>query len=93
MKKKIHNNTTLNSRCKEDGLIFDNPIRQLIYELFLTGRRFSVVAISHQLDIPDPRSHIRYIRDAGVQIESCWVKTKFSRYKLYYLKGGTYVSR
>jgi len=65
----------------------DNPMRQRIYKMFLAGGRYSVVQLSEILKIPDPRSHIRYIRNAGIAISDYWVKTEFSRYKVYFLAG------
>lgn len=64
---------------------FDNPIRQRIYELFLSGQQFSVVQLSVMLRVPDVRSHIRYIRDSGVPICDYWQKSRFSKYKVYFL--------
>ena len=65
---------------------FRHPIRHKIYELFLAGGQYSVTDLSCLLNIPDPRSHIRYIRDSGVHISDYWVKTAFSKYKVYFLK-------
>lgn len=70
---------------RKNTIFSDNPIRQRLYELFLSGGRYSVVQLSALLRIPDPRSHIRYIRNAGIQISNYWIKTDFSRYKVYFL--------
>ena len=70
----------------KDTKNFDNPIRQRIYELFLSGQKFSVVQLSVMMRIPDIRSHIRYIRNSGVPICDYWQKSKFSKYKVYFLK-------
>ena len=64
---------------------FDNPIRQRIFELFLGGGQYSVAELSELFHIPDPRSHIRYIRGSGYAISDYWVKSEFSRYKVYFL--------
>jgi hypothetical protein len=67
-------------------LSFQNPIRQRLYELFLSGGKFSVVQLSVQLRIPDPRSHIRYIRQAGIPISDYWqTSANYRRYKIYFL--------
>ena len=73
------------SRGKDTKRFFQHPIRQKIYELFLSGGQYSVTELSKLLNIPDPRSHIRYLRDAGVYISDYWVKTKFSKYKVYFI--------
>ena len=71
---------------KDTKVFFSHPIRQKIYELFLQGRQYSVTELSKLLNIPDPRSHIRYIRDSGIPISDYWKKTAFSKYKVYFLK-------
>lgn len=73
-------------QCK-DTKFPDNPIRQKLFEIFLSGEKFSVVQLVVTFRIPDPRSHIRYIRDVGVPISDYWVITKYSRYKVYFIKG------
>jgi len=65
----------------------DNPIRQKLFEIFLSVEKFSVVQLVVTFRIPDPRSHIRFIRGAGVPISDYWVITKYSRYKVYFIKG------
>jgi hypothetical protein len=67
-------------------LFISNPVRRKILELFLSGGRYSVTDLSELLHIPDPRSHIRYIRGAGISISDYWVKAPFSRYKIYFLR-------
>jgi hypothetical protein len=70
---------------KDSKNFFSNPIRQKIFELFLGGGKYSTVELSRIFNNPDPRSHIRFIRNAGVPISDYWVKTKFSKYKVYFL--------
>ena len=77
---------------KGNQIFFKHPVRQKIYELFLTGKSFSVIDLSQLLHIPDPRSHIRFIRNEGVRISDYWQKSEFSHYKIYFLhseRGGT----
>ncbi len=64
---------------------FENPTRQRLFELFLSGGKYSVVQLVLTFHIPDPRSHIRYIRQAGIPISDYWIKSEFSRYKVYFL--------
>lgn len=71
---------------KYTTLVLNNKIRTRILKLFLSGGKYSVVELTRLLNIPDPRSHIRYLRIAGYPISDYWVNTKFSRYKVYFLK-------
>ena len=80
----LQNCTSTNSDYK-DTKFLDNPIRQRLFELFLSGGKYSVVQLVLTFRIPDPRSHIRYIRNAGVPISDYWVITEYSRYKVYFL--------
>ncbi len=81
-----HKNSTNNCNSTNEEINFSyNPTRQRIYELFLSGKHYSVVQLSVMLRIPDIRSHIRYIRQSGVTISDYWVQTEFSRYKIYFL--------
>lgn len=57
-----------------------------VYELLLTGGKFSVINISSILNIPDPRSNIRYLRNAGIQVSDYWEKSETSRYKIYFIR-------
>lgn len=81
----FRNSISTNTDYK-DTKFTDNPIRQRLFELFLSGGKYSVVQLVVAFHIPDPRSHIRYIRNAGIPIFDNWVITRFSRYKVYYLK-------
>jgi len=72
---------------KDTKFFFSHPIRQKIYELLLQGGQYSVAELSLMLKIPDPRSHIRYIRNAGVYVSDYWVKSSFSKYKVYFIHG------
>lgn len=73
-------------RHKDSKFSFRHPIRQRIYELFLSGGQYSVIDLSDLLHIPDPRSHIRYIRNAGIPISDYWMKSEFSKHKIYFLR-------
>ena len=79
-------NIGLPTSVGKDTKHFKHPIRQKIYELLLQGGQYSVVDLTNMIGIPDPRSHIRYLRNAGVLISDYWVKTTFSKYKVYFLK-------
>lgn len=84
-KEKAAEAAPLSSVDKGKKIFFEHPIRQRIYELFLSGQQFNVVDLSKLLSIPDPRSHIRFLRNAGVPVASYWEKSMFSRYKVYFL--------
>ena len=63
-----------------------NSSTQKVFNLFLSGGEYSVVELTKELDIPDPRSSIRYIRNEGINISDYWIKTRYSKYKVYFLK-------
>lgn len=56
-----------------------------VLDLLMTGE-YSVVQISNILHLPDPRSNIRYLRNAGYNIGDYWCKDEFTRYKMYFFK-------
>ncbi len=56
-----------------------------VLSLLQTGRIVSVVQATKELNISDFRSAVRYLRNAGVPISDVWVKSKYSRYKLYFI--------
>jgi len=70
---------------KGTKIFFSHPIRQKIYEMFLSGGQYSVVDLSNMLRIPDPRSHIRFIHNAGVSISDYWMQSAFSKFKVYFI--------
>lgn len=55
-----------------------------MYELFLSGQQFSVIDLTKILNTADPRSHIRYLRKAGIGIADYWVNSAFTRHKMYF---------
>lgn len=71
---------------------FPNPIRQKIYNLLLTGNPYSVSELSNLLHIPDPRSHLRYIKKTGVPLQSCWLQGRLNKYKVYFISGAATAS-
>lgn len=68
-----------------ENITFQNPTTQKIYNLLLTGAQVSVLELSAMFKTPDPRGHIRFIRQRGVTVSDYWVKTEFSRYKRYFI--------
>lgn len=59
---------------------------QRLYNLFKSGRCFSVADITIILGQCDPRGHIRELRNRGVSIADKWVTTDDGHYKLYWLE-------
>lgn len=53
----------------------------------LTYGEYSVLEIGEILQLPDPRSNIRYLRNAGYNIGDYWDKGEFTRHKVYFYKG------
>lgn len=60
-----------------------------VYNLLLSGKKYSVADISTALRLSDPRSVIRDLREKGVAISDEWMPSVHgSRYKRYFIKGG-----
>ena len=72
----------------KDTIYFNSRTCKRVYELLLSGNKYSVVQLTNLLKIPDPRSNIRYLRNAGVPIADYWVKSEYSRYKVYFIHQG-----
>jgi hypothetical protein len=66
--------------------LFNSQITQKMYKLFLSGLKYTVVELTEILQTPDPRSHIRFIRNKGVNILDYWINSKNSKYKVYFLE-------
>lgn len=62
-----------------------SPNDYRVLNLLSTGK-YTVVEIGEKLQLPDPRSNIRYLRNAGYPISDYWIRTKYSRCKKYFLK-------
>lgn len=57
-----------------------------VLSLLLKGEHLTVVEMCDTLKLPDVRSNIRYLRNAGYNISDYWTKTQFSRCKKYFIK-------
>jgi hypothetical protein len=80
-----------NFYCHKDTtepLHFQNQKQQKLYELFLPRERYTIVQLSDLLRISDPRSHIRFLRNAGIPISDFWIRTPQIKYKVYFFAGG-----
>lgn len=75
--------------------LFDEVIRQpqqhlskndyRVLELLSKGQ-YTNVEISAILQLPDPRSNIRYLRNADYKICDYWIKSNGTRCKVYFFK-------
>jgi len=82
----LQNCTSTSCDCKDTTFLFkSHPTRRRVFELLLTGEKYSIVQLSIILKNPDPRSIIRYIRQSGILVSDAWIKTDFSRYKVYFI--------
>lgn len=78
------------SRKLKKRLKFEsNPLNNNDYRvlsLLSKGEHLTVVEMCDTLKLPDVRSNIRYLRNAGYNISDYWTKTQFSRCKKYFIK-------
>lgn len=57
-----------------------------VYNLLLSGKKYSVADISAALRLSDPRSVIRDLRDKGISISDEWVKAEHGgQFKRYFI--------
>ncbi|MFR0676121.1 hypothetical protein [Dysgonomonas mossii] len=57
-----------------------------VLNLLAKGTPLTVVEMCDILKLPDVRSNVRYLRNAGYNISDYWVKSDFSRCKKYFIK-------
>ena len=57
-----------------------------VLNLLTKGTPLIVIEMCDILKLPDVRSNIRYLRNAGYNISDYWVKSEFSRCKKYFIK-------
>lgn len=78
------------SRRREKRLKFEsktlNGNDYRVLSLLAKGTPLTVVEMCDILRLPDVRSNVRYLRNAGYNISDYWVKTQFSRCKKYFIK-------
>lgn len=75
----------LNERDKYNKFSSHAIAQSKVLALLQSGRIVSVVQATKELNISDFRSAVRYLRNAGVPIADVWVKSRYSRYKLYFI--------
>jgi len=71
--------------CSHKDKHFSGATGQVL-RILLCGGRYSVRDLVSLSFVADPRSHIRNLRKAGIQVSDEWVNTEFSRYKIYFMK-------
>lgn len=79
-----NNNTVPVNRILWEGYL--PPQQRKLYNLLVDGVPRNVADISTQLRMCDPRGVIRDLRHNGVPVQSYWVTTSTSRYKMYFIK-------
>ena len=71
---------------KHAGAFYNNEFR--VFSLLVCGGQWATFDIAERLNIPDPRSTIRYIRKMGNDVADVWVHENKMRFKRYYIHGG-----
>lgn len=63
-----------------------------LFSMLLNGGRWATFDIAERLNIPDPRSTIRYLRNMGIDVSDVWVREKvrdsIQKFKRYFIRGG-----
>lgn len=65
-----------------------NSSEYRVYSLLKEGGCFATFDIANRLNIPDPRSVIRYLRKMGIDVVDVWVHENKMRFKRYFIHGG-----
>ena len=66
---------------------FLNPSEYRLFSLLVEGNSLATFDIAERLNIPDPRSTIRYMRKMGICISDYWCREKGLRFKRYFIHG------
>lgn len=67
---------------------FLNRTEYRVYRLLTQGGQYATFDIAQRLNIPDPRSTIRYLRKMGISVSDYWVIENKMRFKRYFIRGG-----
>ncbi len=78
---KVHDKNKI--KLRENNL---NHNDYRVLNLLQKGTPLTVVEMCDILRLPDIRSNLRYLRNAGYNISDYWVKSEFSRCKKYFIK-------
>ena len=66
---------------------FLNTNEYRVFSLLLTGAKLATFDIAEHLNVPDPRSTVRYLRKMGIHISDVWVRENRMRFKRYFIHG------
>lgn len=66
---------------------FLNNTEFSVFNLLTAGGRLATFDIADRLNIPDPRSTIRYLRKMGISVGDIWVRENRMRFKRYFIHG------
>lgn len=57
-----------------------------VFSLLMQGGKFATFDISNSLNIPDPRSVIRYLRKMGIGVADLWCRGEYGvKFKRYFI--------
>lgn len=80
---KSHLNPPFDNSESKDIQLCGNDYRVL--NLLQQGE-YTAFELSSILNLPDPRSNIRYLRNYGYNIADYWINTEYARCKKYFFK-------
>lgn len=61
-------------------------LQKAVYNLLMSGERYSVADMSIRLHLSDPRGHIAELRNKGIAILDEWQTSEYgTRYKVYFV--------
>ena len=62
-------------------------IQRKVYDILMSGGKYSVFDITVRLHLADPRGHIAALRRKGIAVLDEWRGAE-TRYKVYFINGG-----
>lgn len=66
----------------------------VVFSVLISGGQWATYNVAESLNIPDPRSVIRYLRKKGLNVRDRWVRERGMRFKRYWLdKENVYIRR
>lgn len=65
---------------------FLNTNEYRLYQLLLDGERLATFDMAQRLNLPDPRSTVRYLRRMGIEVSDCWCHERRMRFKRYFIR-------
>lgn len=58
----------------------------IVFSVLISGGQWATYNVAESLNIPDPRSVIRYLRKKGLNVRDLWVRERGMRFKRYWLE-------